>query len=119
MDDVTCDATKDDTLQDCTHKNEINENCGQNEGAGVECHNYDSTSAGKTSLVKGQDFNGFSGILIVGGSLDYSAYLTSAEVFNLDTGVTCSVGDMPEPRYRFRMCHGLVCGGYDGNDDSR
>ena len=43
MDDVTCDATKDDTLQDCTHKNEINENCGQNEGAGVKCHNYDAS----------------------------------------------------------------------------
>ena len=58
-----------------------------------------------------------SGILIVGG---YSpSYLSSAEVFNPDTGLTCSVGDMPEPRYYASMCHGLVCGGYDGNDDSR
>ena len=60
-----------------------------------------------------------SGILIVGGDSSLSSYLSSAEVFNPDTGLTCSVGDMPEPREDASMCHGLVCGGYDGNDDSR
>ena len=60
-----------------------------------------------------------SGILIVGGLLAGSSYLRSAEVFNPDTGLTCSVGDMPEPRIRPSMCHGLVCGGWDDNDDSR
>ena len=60
-----------------------------------------------------------SGILIVGGKSSPSSYLRSAEVFNPDTGLTCSVGDMPEPRKYSSMCHGLVCGGYDGNDDSR
>ena len=58
-----------------------------------------------------------SGILIVGGSS--GSYLSSAEVFNPDTGLTCSVGDMPEPRFYASMCHGLVCGGWDDNDDSR
>ena len=51
-----------------------------------------------------------SGILIVGGISE--SYLRSAEVFNPDTGLTCSVGDMPEPRYRSSMCYGLVCGGW-------
>ena len=59
-----------------------------------------------------------SGILIVGG-WSGSSYLRSAEVFNPDTGLTCSVGDMPEPRSSSSMCHGLVCGGYDDNDFSR
>ena len=58
-----------------------------------------------------------SGILIVGGVS--SSSLSSAEVFNPDTGLTCSVGDMPEPRGSSSMCHGLVCGGSDGNSDSR
>ena len=56
MDDVACNTTIDDTLQDCSYKDETNENCGQNEGAGVECQNDDPSSAGKTSIVKGQDF---------------------------------------------------------------
>ena len=60
-----------------------------------------------------------SGILIVGGKSSGSSYLRSAEVFNPDTGLTCSVGDMPEPRFYASLCHGLVCGGWDGNDDSR
>ena len=56
-----------------------------------------------------------SGILIVGGGrYDPPA---SAEVFSPD--VSCSVGDMPEVRSLPSLCHGLVCGGYDGNDDSR
>ena len=62
-----------------------------------------------------------SGILIVGGRSSSSSYLRSAEVFNPDTGLTCSVGDMPEPRSSSSMCHGLVCGGYSGGfiDGSR
>ena len=60
-----------------------------------------------------------SGILIVGGKSSQGSYLRSGEVFNPDTGLTCSVGDMPEPRRYASMCHGLVCGGWDGNDDSR
>ena len=36
MDDVGCNAT-DTTIQDCSYTDEYNENCGQNEGAGVEC----------------------------------------------------------------------------------
>jgi len=47
--------------------------------------------------------------LIVGGSSG-SSYLSSAEVFS--PPVHCSVGDMPEPRFRSSLCHGLVCGGY-------
>ena len=116
MDDVACNTTIDVTLQDCSYKDEHHENCGQNEGAGVECHNDDPSSEGKTSFVKGQDWKSFiSGILIVGGS----SGLSSAEVFNPDTGVTCSVEDMPEARSSFSLCHGLVCGGRDGNDHSR
>ena len=48
MDDVACNPDTDDTLQDCSYKDETNENCGQNEGAGVECHNDDPSSEGKT-----------------------------------------------------------------------
>ena len=54
MDDVGCNAT-DTTIQDCSYKDEHHENCGQNEGAGVKCHNYDQSSSGKKSLVKGED----------------------------------------------------------------
>ena len=46
MDDVGCNAT-DTTIQDCTYKDEYNENCGQNEGAGVECRNDEPSQAGK------------------------------------------------------------------------
>ena len=58
-----------------------------------------------------------SGILIVGGGGKSGSYLRSAEVFNPDTGLTCSVGDMPEPRYDASMCHGLVCGGLNTGSD--
>ena len=58
-----------------------------------------------------------SGILIVGG---YNpTYLSSAEVFIPGVSCCCTVGDMPEPRSSPSQCHGLVCGGVDGNDRSR
>ena len=56
MDNVDCNPDTDDTLQACSYKDEHHENCGQNEGAGVKCHNYDQSSSGKTSLVKGEDW---------------------------------------------------------------
>ena len=47
MDDVGCNAT-DTTIQDCSYTDEYNENCGQNEGAGVECRNDEPSQTGKT-----------------------------------------------------------------------
>ena len=158
MDDVICNPDTDDTLLDCSYRDETNEDCESTEGAGVECFYYGSwgtwsswsscsstcggwtwrtrecyplgseclgsggeikncntetcpdgpSSEGKTSLVKGQNWKcSISGILIVGGS---------AEVFNPDTGVTCFVGDMPEPTDYSSVCHGLVCGGVGAGD---
>ena len=40
-DDITCDGTES-TLDDCIHAN--TENCGPNEGAGVECYGGEVTS---------------------------------------------------------------------------
>merc|ERR1711988_132841 len=54
------------------------------------------------------------GILIVGGTNGW--YLSSAEL--VSPNITCSIGDTPEPRYKSSLCHGLVCGGWDRNDDS-
>merc|ERR1719471_105188 len=56
------------------------------------------------------------GILIVGGQTTGFSTLSSAEMFL--PGLTCSVGDMPEGRFEASLCHGLVCGGYLGNDRS-
>ena len=50
MDDVAC-KPSDNTINDCSYKDEITENCGPNEGAGVECHNHDPSSKGKISFV--------------------------------------------------------------------
>ena len=41
MDDVQCNS-EDKTLQDCSYKDETQENCGSGEGAGVNCYNYGS-----------------------------------------------------------------------------
>ena len=54
MDNVACDPATNHTIQDCSYQTDSN--CGQNEGAGVECHNDEPSSDGKTSLVKGLDF---------------------------------------------------------------
>ena len=48
MDDVGCDANTDTTIQGCSYTDEYNENCGQNEGAGVECRTDEPSQAGKT-----------------------------------------------------------------------
>ena len=47
MDDVDCRSYTVNTIQECSYTDEYNENCGQNEGAGVECHDDDPSPAGK------------------------------------------------------------------------
>ena len=53
------------------------------------------------------------GILIAGGvtGLDSSTRLKSAELFNPNTGETCSVGDLPKITLHFSSCNNLKCGG--------
>ena len=51
-----------------------------------------------------------SGILIVGGW--DGGYMSSVEVFNPSTGITCSVGDLPVARNSASLCNRMVCGGY-------
>ena len=47
MDAVACDpSTNPATIQDCSYQ--MDSNCGQNEGAGVECRNDEPSQVGKT-----------------------------------------------------------------------
>ena len=55
--------------------------------------------------------------MITGGFTTNSVRTSSAEVFNPDTGVTCSVEDLPIARDQSSLCHGLVCGGYNDHGD--
>ena len=52
------------------------------------------------------------GILIAGGvATGSTTYLKSAELFNPNTGETCSVGDLPKITLHFSSCNNLKCGG--------
>ena len=113
MDDVACN-TDDNTIQDCSFKDEFTENCGPHEGAGVECKNNDPSFAGRMlQIIRLTGLCFILGVLIAGGvtGLDSSTSLKSAELFNPDSGVTCSVGDMPFIAWHITACYGLICGG--------
>jgi hypothetical protein len=51
---VDCDGTED-ALEDCTHVNEDEENCGVGEGAGVICIASSSTTTTESSSPAGFD----------------------------------------------------------------
>ena len=39
-------------------------------------------------------------------------YMSSVEVFNPSTGITCSISNMPVARDSASLCNRMVCGGY-------
>ena len=53
-----------------------------------------------------------SGILTVGGWIGHGhPYLSTAEIFNPQTGRSCKIGDLPVATWGSTLCGNLVCGG--------